>query len=289
MGKPGFGGLPVRTPHGQVQSDWPMPPYTCPAGGRLALRILVAIPVYNEQKYVESVLEKVLAIVPRGTRVLVVDDGSTDTTPLLLARYPVEVVRHAENRGYGRSMQDAFRWGMCEKADWVITMDCDEQHEPAAIPRFIEAMERDDADVISGSRYMADANGDAPPPDRRAINAQITAELNERLGLALTDSFCGFKAYRVAGLRRLSLDVDGYAFPMQFWVQAVAQGLRITELPVKLIYKDLKRSFGGHLDDPGVRLAHYRCILHRELRRCAGLLPLRALSQVDTAPCAACD
>lgn len=253
---------------------------------KTAPKTLVAIPVYNEQKYVTRVLEEVRKY---AQNILVVDDGSTDDTPVLLARQPVEVVRHATNRGYGQSMIDAFRWARCYEYDWLITMDCDEQHEPAAIPRFIEAMERDDADVISGSRYMADANGDAPPPDRRAINAQITAELNERLGLALTDSFCGFKAYRVAGLRRLSLDVDGYAFPMQFWVQAVAQGLRITELPVKLIYKDLKRSFGGHLDDPGVRLAHYRCILHRELRRCAGLLPLRALSQVDTAPCAACD
>ena len=253
------------------------------------MRILVAIPVYNEQKYVEGVLEKVLAIVPRGTRVLVIDDGSTDTTPLLLSRFPVEVVRHAENRGYGRSMQDAFRWGSCERADWVITMDCDEQHEPAAIPAFIAAMQRDDADVISGSRYMRNENGDRPPPDRRAINAEITAELNERLGLSLTDSFCGFKAYRAAAVRRLALDVDGYAFPMQFWVQAVAQGLRIAELPVKLIYNDPKRSFGGHLDDPGVRLAHYRCVLHRELKRCAGLLPLRALSKVDTPPCAACD
>jgi glycosyltransferase involved in cell wall biosynthesis len=253
------------------------------------VRTLIAIPVYNEQQYVESVLEKVLSVAPKGSRVLVIDDGSTDCTPLLLAKYPVEVVRHAENRGYGRSMQDAFRWGSCEKADWVITMDCDEQHEPAAIPGFLAAMERDDADVISGSRYMDNPNGDRPPPDRQAINAEITAELNHRLGLALTDSFCGFKAYRVSAVRRLTLDVDGYAFPMQFWVQAVAQGLRIRELPVRLIYNDPNRSFGGKLDNPGVRLAHYRCVLHRELKRCAPLLPLRALSQVDTHPCAACD
>jgi dolichol-phosphate mannosyltransferase len=65
---------------------------------------------------------------------------------------------------------------------------------------------------------------------------------------------------------------------MQFWVQAVAAGLRIREIPVKLIYNDLSRSFGGPLDDPQVRLNHYRCVLHRELRRCADQLPLRAVS-----------
>ena len=254
------------------------------------MRTLIAIPVYNEQRYVQKVLELVLEVAPPPRSVLVIDDGSTDATPTLLARFPVEVIRHSRNRGYGRSMQDAFRWASCDRFDWVITMDCDEQHEPAAIPEFVAAMEQDDADVISGSRYMAPAaSGDQPPPDRRAINATITAELNQRLGLQLTDSFCGFKAYRMAALCGLRLDVDGYAFPMQFWVQAVAAGLRIREIPVKLIYNDPRRSFGGPLDDPGVRIAHYRCVLHRELRRCADRLPLRALTQVDKAVGSECD
>lgn len=250
------------------------------------MRTLIAIPVYNEQRHVERVLERVLENAPRPSSVLVIDDGSTDATPSLLARFPVEVIRHSRNRGYGRSLQDAFRWASCDRFDWVITMDCDEQHEPDAIPEFVEAMAGagGDADVTSGSRYLS-ANGgdDRPPPDRRAINAQITSELNRRLGLNLTDAFCGFKAYRVASLRALRLDVDGYAFPMQLWVQAVAHGLRIREIPVKLIYNDPKRSFGGPLDDPGVRVAHYRCVLHRELRRCADRLPLRAVAHTDKA------
>jgi dolichol-phosphate mannosyltransferase len=251
-------------------------------------RTLVAIPVYNEQKYVLRVLELVLQHAPPPRQVLVIDDGSTDATPTLLAQFPVEVIRHSRNRGYGRSMQDAFRWAAVDNFDWVITMDCDEQHEPAAIPRFVEAIERDDLDVVSGSRYMvSDPDADSPPPDRRVINGQITRELDERLGLKLTDSFCGFKAYRVAAIKRLGLDVDGYAFPMQFWVQAIAEGLRIGEIPVKLIYNDLNRSFGGPLDDAQNRLNHYRCILHRELRRCASRLPKRALG--DTLPKACCD
>jgi glycosyltransferase involved in cell wall biosynthesis len=243
------------------------------------VRTLVAIPVYNEQRHVLRVLDLVLEHAPAPRTVLVIDDGSTDATPTLLAQHPVEVIRHSRNRGYGRSMQDAFRWAAVDGFDWVITMDCDEQHEPAAIPDFVAAAAAGDADVISGSRYMhLDQDADNPPADRRAINAQITAEVNGRLGLNLTDSFCGFKAYRVEAIKRLRLDVDGYAFPMQFWVQAVAAGLRVREIPVKLIYNDLSRSFGGPLDDPQVRLNHYRCVLHRELRRCADQLPLRAVS-----------
>jgi dolichol-phosphate mannosyltransferase len=152
----------------------------------------------------------------------------------------------------------------------------------------MDSIARDDLDVISGSRYLSrDPHSDSPPADRRAINAQITDELNTRLGLRLTDSFCGFKAYRVAAVRQLSFDVDGYAFPMQFWVQAVACGLRIGEIPVKLIYNDLNRSFGGPLDDAQIRLNHYRCVLHRELRRCADQVPKRAL--VDSMIKTGCD
>ena len=80
-------------------------------------------------------------------------------------------------------------------------MDCDEQHEPAAIPEFIEAIGQNDADVISGSRYVSEASMvDTPPEERRMINSMITQELNQTLGLELTDAFCGFKAYRVAGV-----------------------------------------------------------------------------------------
>ena len=94
--------------------------------------------------------------------------------------------------------------------------------------------------------------------------------------MSLTDGFCGFKAYRTDALRGLSLDVDGYDFPMQFWVQAVAHGLRIKEIPVRLIYNDPTRSFGGPLDDPGPRLRHYLDTMHNEVLRWQQVLPANA-------------
>ena len=234
------------------------------------MRTLVAIPVYNEQEYVMRVLGRVLEF---ATDVLVIDDGSTDGTPCLLPRHPVEVIRHAQNRGYGRSLQDAFRWAMVDNFDWIITMDCDEQHEPEAIPAFIAKAGEGGFDVISGSRYLAAHTGDHDPPaNRRAINQVMTEEINARLGLSITDAFCGFKAYRVEALRRLRLDVDGYAFPLQFWVQSAAHGLRIAEIPVRLIYNDPNRTFGGPLNHDETRLAHYREVFYAEIDRCRGLL-----------------
>lgn len=242
-------------------------------------RTLIAMPTYNEEKYVERVIPRILAHAPN---VLVVDDGSTDSTPCKLPQFPVEVIRHATNRGYGRSLLDAFRWADVDGFDWIITIDCDEQHEPEAIPMFLDAIERDDADIISGSRYLCDLSGnDAPPAARQAINRQITLEINEALGLSITDAFCGFKAYRVSALRGLKLDVSGYAFPMQFWAEAAAAKLRIREVPVRLIYNDPNRTFGGPLNDSAIRLAHYREVLKRAMEY-RGLAP-RARTSANAA------
>lgn len=247
------------------------------------MRTLIAVPVYNEQAYVTKVLKRILEF---SGDVLAIDDGSTDDTPLLLARQPVEVIRHAVNRGYGQSMIDAFRWANCYGYRWLITMDCDEQHEPESLPAFFAAIEQAEqsdpkVDVISGSRYLSNAEAvDRPPPDRQAINRTITQLVNQHLGFNLTDSFCGFKAYRVPALKPLKFSEKGYAFPLQFWVQAYAHGLNIREIPIRLIYNDPHRSFGGPLDDSGHRLEHYLTVFHDEL---AAVEP-----QPDEAGVAAC-
>jgi len=228
----------------------------------MSVRTLTALPVYNERKYVTAALEGALAY---SGEVLVVDDGSTDgTSELLEQRGDVRLVRHAQNRGYGAAVRSAFDFAVRGGYDVLVTIDCDGQHQPQLIPRFVEAAGR--ADVVSGSRYLRRFPGDSDPPEaRRRINEVITAELNRRLGLTLTDAFCGFKAYRTEALRRIRLTEDGYAMPLEFWVEAVRCGLRIVELAVPLIYLDESRSFGGSLDDAERRLAVYREVLDRAL------------------------
>ncbi|MEM1355455.1 MAG: glycosyltransferase family 2 protein [Planctomycetota bacterium] len=246
------------------------------------MKILVAVPVYNEQKYVARVIEK---ITQYAECVLVIDDGSTDYTPMLLAMNQVDVVRNKTNRGYGRALRTAFRWAQMYDYDWIITMDCDEQHEPESLPDFYQAIAQDDADVISGSRYLSVERCGSPPPiDRRKINQTVTQWVNTGLNLDITDAFCGFKAYRVSALDKMNLTVDGYAIPLQQWVQFAAAGLRVCEVPIKLIYNDPNRSFGGPLDDAAQRLAHYRTVFERELGRHPGLSRTR-VADLFTPPC----
>ena len=230
-------------------------------------RWLVALPVFNEAEYVDSILDEVSRY---ADDVLVVDDGSTDGTAQRLdARNDIDVVRHAENRGYGSALVSAFDHTLRHGYAGVITMDCDGQHQPRRIPRFIDAART--ADIVSGSRYLKAYEGDdAPPRERLFINRVITAELNHRLGYRLTDAFCGFKAYRSDALRRLDISDTGYAMPLQLWVQAAAAGLSVMEIPVPLIYLDLQRSFGGSLDHAETRLKHYRGVLDRAFATAAG-------------------
>ncbi len=232
--------------------------------GLVCMRVLIAIPVFNEERYVRQVMSRILSF---GHDVLVIDDGSTDGTPALLNEFEsISVIRHPENRGYGQSLIDAFAYASCNGYDWTITIDCDEQHEPEHIPTFVEYARRDDADIVSGSRYLTELPGNTgAPSDRRRINMQITDLLNERLGLGLTDSFCGFKAYRTSAMDRLCLTIPGYAFPLQFWVQVARLGLRTVEIPVPLIYHDPNRHFGGMLDDPDARLKHYLEVFENEM------------------------
>ena len=240
------------------------------------MKILIAIPVFNEERYLLKVLKEIR--LHTNADILVIDDGSTDATPgILHLMRDISVLRHGQNMGYGQSLIDAFDYAARYGYDWVITMDCDEQHEPAALPEFIAAAQADDADIISGSRYLlSKSRKDAPPMDRRLINQLITDVVNRNLSLNLTDSFCGFKAHRVSALAKLDLSETGYAFPLEFWVRVAEASLRISELPIRLIYNDPDRHFGGQLDNPNHRLSHYLNVFFRALRSTECQQPLVA-------------
>jgi glycosyltransferase involved in cell wall biosynthesis len=229
-------------------------------------RILTALPVFNEVSHVDGVLDEVQRF---AGNVLVVDDGSSDGTADVLAqRDDIEVVSHAENAGYGAALKSAFDYAVEHNYDVLVTIDCDGQHEPRLIPELaslVFADEEQPVDIVSGSRYLKQFEGDSQPPkQRQQVNMQLTALLNERFELSLTDAFCGFKAYRVDALSAFSITELGYAMPLQLWVQAVGASLRIVEFPVPLVYLEEERSFGGSLDDATRRMAYYRDVLERE-------------------------
>ena len=231
------------------------------------MKLLTAIPVYNEERHLETVLNEVRRYSPK---ILVINDGSKDRTgELLLQQFDISVITHPQNRGYGAALMSAFRYAVQQNVDVLVTMDCDGQHEPSRIPVLLEAIH--DADIVSGSRYLRDFRQDsAAPQDRRRINQIITTELNEKLGLNLTDAFCGFKAYRGEALARLNITETAWGMPLQLWVQAACAGLRIKEVGVPRVYLDPNRAFGGVLNDEEQRLAYYRRVIADALAETQG-------------------
>ena len=125
------------------------------------------------------------------------------------------------------------------------------------------------------------------PQDRQRINQTITSEINDLLGLDLTDAFCGFKAYRREALARLHITETGWGMPLQLWVQAARLGLGIKEVGVPRVYLDRSRAFGGALNDATERLAYYRRVIEvaeqevipNERRRSACRLTLGTFQQ----------
>lgn len=243
-------------------------------------RTLIALPVYNEEQHVRPVLQQVLQ---HADQVLVVNDGSSDQTATALNEFAdrIHVQTHPVNLGYGAALRTAFEYAVTYGFDVLVTIDCDGQHQPQLIQEIAERLDdpTDPVDMVSGSRYLQEFTGNsAPPVDRRRINRKITACLNEKLGMKITDAFCGFKAYRVSALPDLDITDTGYAMPLQLWIQTADLNWRICEYPIPLVYLDEERSFGGALDNAHERLEHYRNVLNAELSR-------RGMTQRFTSDC----
>src|SRR5262245_774144 len=110
----------------------------------MAGRFLTALPVYNEAAHVAPVIREVQRYSPD---VLVVDDGSSDATPEILAGINgIQVVRHPQNAGYGAGLRTAFEYTLAHGFDALVTIDCDGQHEPHRIPELVAALQLDSDD-----------------------------------------------------------------------------------------------------------------------------------------------
>ncbi|MBU1614217.1 glycosyltransferase family 2 protein [bacterium] len=225
---------------------------------------LLVLPVFNEEAYLSEVLESLSNVT--GIDLLVIDDGSTDKTPKILREAKIDsLIRHETNQGYGKSLIDGFGFGRKNGYTYLVTMDCDAQHEPEYIPAILKELKG--FDIVSGSRYLPDSDHiSQPPEDRVEINRTVTKLLIEHTGYSITDSFCGFKGYRVEALKDLRLTECGYGLPLQLWIQAKRAGLSVREIPVPLIYKDQGRDFKRTFESKEARLRYYLQVMEKELK-----------------------
>ena len=232
-------------------------------------RAVVCVPTYEERENLEPLVRALAEVLDTSRdRVLVIDDGSPDGTgelaDRLAAELPfVDVLHRARKEGLGRAYVAGFRIALERGAELVLEMDCDFSHDPADVPRLIEAAA--DADLVLGSRYVPGGGVRDWGLVRRLISRGASIYTRVLL-MPVRDATGGFKCFRREVLEAIDLDAvqaHGYGFQGEMTYRAVRLGLRVAEVPI--VFRD-RRAGSSKMDGAIVAEAAWRVPLLR-LRR----------------------
>jgi dolichol-phosphate mannosyltransferase len=205
------------------------------------VKAVVCLPTYNERENLERVLR---ALADKGVEVLVIDDNSPDGTGELADRLAAELdfvsVLHRERKqGLGPAYLAGFGRALAGGAELVLEMDADFSHDPADVPRLIEAAR--DADLVLGSRYVDGGTIANWGPVRRFVSAGGSLYARLVLGVPVHDLTSGFKCFRREVLEALDLDAiasRGYAFQIETTYRALRAGFRVVEVPIRFVDRE---------------------------------------------------
>jgi len=193
-------------------------------------RIIAAIPAYNEEKYIGTIVLKTRQYVDE---VIVVDDGSTDNTSNVARLAGATVIRHDKNEGKGATIQRILAEARKKNPDILVLLDADSQHNPDEIPALIKPIMSSDFDIAIGSREQQRGN----IPRYRRIGQKVLSYSSLALsGKRVTDSECGFRALSSKAIAELKLKQKGFAIETEMISAATKRGLKIMEVPISAIY-----------------------------------------------------
>ena len=226
----------------------------------------LVLPTYNEAANIEALVAAARANLPASARVLVVDDSSPDGTGEIAAGLEgVEVLRRPRKEGLGPAYIAGFRHALAGGAGLVLEMDSDFSHDPAYLPRLLEAAQR--ADLVLGSRYVPGGGVSDWGPLRKAISRGGSAYAKLILGVEVEDLTGGFKCFRREVLEAIDFDsvqARGYAFQVEMTYRAIKAGFRVVEVPI--VFRD-RRAGDSKMDRAIVAEAVWRVPLLRFARR----------------------
>jgi polyprenyl-phospho-N-acetylgalactosaminyl synthase len=195
--------------------------------------VYIVVPAYNEGAAVYDVVRELRS---QYSNVVVVDDGSHDATSAEARRAGAIVLRHVLNRGQGAAIQTGIDFSVKHGADVVVTFDADGQHRVEDIGRLIAALDKDNADIAIGSRFLELQSN--VPALRRLMLRTATMFMRMTSGVALTDAHNGLRAMRRSAAERIHLSIDGMAHASEIVDQIYRLHLRVTEVPVVIHYSE---------------------------------------------------
>lgn len=208
------------------------------------MRTLIVVPTYNEIENLKALTEAVMAVVPPGVDVLVVDDGSPDGTgqlaDTLSQQNPrIHVLHRPRKMGLGTAYVNGFKWGLEKGYEAFIEMDADFSHDPKYLPRMLELL--GSHDVVIGSRYVHGGGTVNWGIGRQILSRGGSLYSRMILGAGIRDFTGGFNGWRRKALEAVDLGTlrsDGYSFQIELKYRAFLRGFKITEFPI--VFEDRK-------------------------------------------------
>jgi len=193
-------------------------------------KIIVAIPCYNEEKFIGDLVKRASL---HADMVLVVDDGSTDNTAAVAQAAGAVIKKHGRQKGAGAATKSSFQAAIEYDCDILVTMDGDAQHNPDEIPLVIEPILLGKASLVIGSRFLQQAE----IRKSRKFGIQVITWLyNFGHSGKITDSQCCFRAHSRNLVENIKITDSGFGYSIEVLVQARKRGFDITEVPVSCIY-----------------------------------------------------
>jgi glycosyltransferase involved in cell wall biosynthesis len=194
--------------------------------------ILAIIPAYCEGRFIGQVVRHVLQYVQA---VLVVDDGSPDSTATEAEAAGAKVIRHSKNLGKGAALKTGLYYAVSIEAAFFLFLDGDGQHDPSDIPAFIDAINGSHGDLVVGNRMP---NLESMPLLRRWTNQLMSWQIGRICKIPISDSQCGFRLARRELLPVLMAPSNRFEFESESIILAVRLGFRLGFVPIRTIYSD---------------------------------------------------
>ncbi len=210
-------------------------------------RTLVIIPTFNEYENLPLIISGIQEQLP-AVDILVADDNSPDGTGKLAAQIAsanpnVHVLHRQAKQGLGAAYLAGFDWAKNQNYDVVVEMDADGSHRPVDLVKVLTAL--NDADVVLGSRWIKGGKVVNWPIQREILSRGGNIYTRLMLGIALRDATGGFRAYRMSALNKIDLRAvqsQGYCFQVDMAWRAVKAGLKVIEVPITFIEREIGES-----------------------------------------------
>ena len=201
--------------------------------------IVACIPAYNEEKTIAKIVLQTKKYVDK---VIVCDDGSTDMTAEIAEALGATVIKHRKNIGKGATLKTLINYVKQLNPDIVVTLDADGQHDPNEIPKLLEPIIKRKAEMVIGSRYVDGSWTDLPL--YRKLGLKLLNFLSRRISKGVVkDTHSGFRAYSSSALDViLDCESQGYGIETEQLKIALSKGLRISEIPITIRYKNLENT-----------------------------------------------